>query len=71
MKSIYILNHLEVFEDGVVIEETKVASKDPSKLKDYAQQYHPEEVCVTTLTESFDLCGEGISHLLITTLPTL
>ena len=71
MKTIYTLNMLETFEDGTIREECIIASKDPSKLKDYAEREFPNLLCVTTLTRSYELCDDKISHLLITTLPTL
>ena len=71
MNKIYTLNELTYYDDGTVMEEVLVASKDASKLKEYADREFPLVPCVTNLTESYSLCNDQRSHLLITTLPTI
>ena len=71
MNQIYILNELTCFDDGTIIEETLMACEDPEKLKKYAEEEFIITICVDNLTASYDLCSEGTSHLLITTLPLL
>lgn len=71
MNKIYTLNELTCFDDGTIVEETLMASEDPEKLKQHAEEEFPITPCVDNLTQSFDLCSERTSHLLITTLPTI
>ena len=68
---IFILNELTCYDDGTITEETLIASEDPEKLKQYTEEEFPITPCVDNLTQSFDLCSERTSHLLITTLPTI
>ena len=68
---IFILNELTCYDDGTITEETLIASEDPEKLKQPAEEQFPLIPCVDNLTASFDLCDERTSHLLITTLPLL
>ena len=71
MNKIYTLNELTYYDDGTVMEEVLIASKDASKLKEYADREFPLVPCVTKLTASYILCDNKQSHLLITTLPLL